>query len=214
MPSYAHRRCQPVLLETILKTISPIDKYRLQALRLQKTVVHALDDGTEALMQHPIVQRLHKQLGFSAHNEEILRKRLQVLPVDKYLDLLAREAGHEDWPTLNQQLRAQLGALDDIAETELYKFNASEFNLNVWFPSYEEAREYLDTHHGFYLLQFKGNCFLAQAPHIIDIGLEPKDPDWERIGWDWVKPKDPDAKRRLRDKLRLARERDSRPTSV
>ncbi|WP_124095022.1 hypothetical protein [Burkholderia gladioli] len=199
-----------------MKTISPIDKYRLQAARLQKTVRQALDDDDDddALAQHPVVQRLRERLGLSADNDTVLRKRLQALPVGKYLDLLAREAGHEDWPALNRQLRAQLEGSDDIAETELYKFNASEFNLNVWFPSYEDAREYLDTHRGFYLLQFKGHCFLAQAPHIVDIGLEPKDPDWERIGWDWVRPKDPEAKQRLRDKLRLARERDNRPAGA
>eukprot|EP00887_Chlorella_sp_A99_P003798 scaffold31.g3798.t1 len=189
-----------------MKTISPIDKYRLQATRLQKAVKQALEDDSDGLAQHPVVQRLRERVGLSADTDTVLRERLHALPVGKYLDLLAREAGHDDWTALNRQLRAQQKGADDFAETELYKFNASEFNLNVWFPSYEEAREYLDTHHGFYLLQFKGHCFLAQAPHIIDIGLDPKDPDWERIGRDWVKPKDIEAKQRLRNKLRLARE--------
>ncbi|KVD48358.1 hypothetical protein WI85_16705 [Burkholderia ubonensis] len=194
-----------------MKTISPIDKYRLQAARLQKTVKQALEDDSVALARHPVVQRLREHVGLSADNDALLRKRLHALPPGKYLDLLAREAGHDDWPALNRQLRAQQEADDDFAETELYKFNASEFNLNVWFPTYEDAREYLDTHRGFYLLQFKGSCFLAQAPHIIDIGLDPNDPDWDRIGRDWVKPKDPEAKQRLRDKLRLAREQADKP---
>ncbi|KIP16809.1 hypothetical protein WI80_03030 [Burkholderia ubonensis] len=194
-----------------MKTISPIDKYRLQAARLQKTVKQALEDDSVALARHPVVQRLREHVGLSADNDALLRKRLHALPAGKYLDLLAREAGHDDWPALNRQLRAQQEADDDFAETELYKFNASEFNLNVWFPTYEDAREYLDTHRGFYLLQFKGSCFLAQAPHIIDIGLDPNDPDWDRIGRDWVKPKDPEAKQRLRDKLRLAREQAGKP---
>ncbi|KVD75097.1 hypothetical protein WI89_09790 [Burkholderia ubonensis] len=194
-----------------MKTISPIDKYRLQAARLQKTVKQALEDDSVALARHPVVQRLREHVGLSADNDALLRKRLHALPAGKYLDLLAREAGHDDWPALNRQLRAQQEADDDFAETELYKFNASEFNLNVWFPTYEDAREYLDTHRGFYLLQFKGSCFLAQAPHIIDIGLDPNDPDWDRIGRDWVKPKDPEAKQRLRDKLRRAREQADKP---
>lgn len=197
-----------------MKTISPIDKYRLQANRLQKTVRQALDDDPLGVPQHPVVQRLRDRGELDTGDDTLLRKRLRALPVGKYLDLLAREAGHDDWTALNRQLREQQESVDDFADTELYKFNASEFNLNVWFPSYEDAREYLDTHRGFYLLQFKGQCFVAQAPHIIDIGLDPKDPDWERIGWDWVKPQDDEAKQRLRDKLRQVREEAGKPAGA
>lgn len=190
-----------------MKTLSTIDKYRLQASRLQKTVRQVLDDDSAGVSAHPIVQRLRTRGELNTDNEAVLRKRLRALPLGKYLDLLAQESGHDGWAKLSAQLREEQEANDDFADTELYKFNASEFNLNVWVPTYEEAREYLDTHRGFYLLQYKGHCFLAQAPHIVDIGLDPNDPDWEKIGRDWVKPKDPEAKQRLRDKLREVRER-------
>ena len=40
---------------------------------------------------------------------------------------------------------------------------------------------------------------------IRELGLDPDDPDWERIGWDWVEPHDPQARERLLEKRLIAR---------
>ena len=147
------------------------------------------------------------QMGeLKIENELALLRCLKAFPLSKYLDLIAYEEGHGDWATLSKLLQEQGKSLNDSEDTELYRLNASEFNLNVWCRNYEEAKDYLDSHHGFYLLQYKGQCFLAQSPYIIDLGLSPTDPDWEKIGRDWVKPIDPEAKKRLRQKLLQARE--------
>jgi hypothetical protein len=37
-----------------------------------------------------------------------------------------------------------------------------------------------------------------------ELGLDPADPDWERIGWDWVRPKDADAWEKLKLKREVA----------
>jgi hypothetical protein len=189
-----------------MKIITGIDKYRLRANRLQKSTKQSLTENSSIESVKEIVQRFRQTGKLKIENESTALRCLGAFPLDKYLDLIAYEEGHGDWATLSKLLYEQDKSLIDSEDTELYILNASEFNLNVWCRNYEEAKEYLDSHRGFYLLQYKGQCFLAQSPYIIDLGLTPGDPDWEKIGRDWVKPLDPEAKKRLRQKLLRARE--------
>lgn len=177
-----------------MNNISELDRYRLNANRLRKKVsslTHDHDDIRAILLRFQNADLLgrdktsHSLRGFTLQN---------------YLQLLAIEAGYSSWNTLQQELSAGRSD-DDIAATELYRPGISEFNLNIWCASYEQAKDYQRTHKGLFLLQYKGKSFLAQAPHIIGIGLDPNDPDWEKIDWDWVKPADDAAKARLRKKL-------------
>jgi hypothetical protein len=71
--------------------------------------------------------------------------------------------------------------------------------LHKWFTTYEEARA---THQvdGGYLLPYRSHFFLAQAESIRELGLDPDDPDWERIGRDWVRPLDVAAWERLAER--------------
>lgn len=71
--------------------------------------------------------------------------------------------------------------------------------LNRWFRSYAEARTSLEAEGG-YLLPYKHQFFVTLSEGIRDLGLDPDDPDWERIGWDWVQPKDREAWERLKEK--------------
>lgn len=71
--------------------------------------------------------------------------------------------------------------------------------LNRWFTSYVEARASLEAEGG-YLLPYKHQFFVTLSEGIRDLGLDPDDPDWERIGWDWVQPKDREAWERLKEK--------------
>lgn len=75
--------------------------------------------------------------------------------------------------------------------------------LNHWFTTYEDARALRDAEGG-YLLPFKGQFFVTVAGGIVELGLDPDDSDWARIGWDWVRPRDSDAWERLRTKRRSA----------
>jgi hypothetical protein len=75
--------------------------------------------------------------------------------------------------------------------------------LNRWFTSYEEARSSLETEGG-YLLPYKAQFFVTEGEGIRELGLDPDDPDWARIGWDWVRPKDSEAWERLKEKREQA----------
>lgn len=94
---------------------------------------------------------------------------------------------------------------ENSEEVELYRYGFSEASLNTWFNNYEDAKKYLDSRKKHYLLVYKNHYFVCQAPHIESLGLDPKDPDWEKIGYDWVNPTDQKAKLRLQDKLRAAK---------
>ena len=73
--------------------------------------------------------------------------------------------------------------------------------LNQWFTTYEDARTVREAEGG-YLLPFKNQFFVTVAAGIVELGLDPNDPDWEHIGWDWVRPLDSGAWELLRDKRR------------
>ena len=75
--------------------------------------------------------------------------------------------------------------------------------LNRWYTTYESARSSLESEGG-YLLPYKDQFFVTVAGAIRELGLDPVDPDWARIGWDWVRPADAQAWERLKGKLELA----------
>ena len=75
--------------------------------------------------------------------------------------------------------------------------------LNRWFTTHEEARASLDAEGG-YLLPYRNQFFVTLSEGIIELGLDPEDPDWAQIGWDWVRPKDAAAWQRLKEERELA----------
>jgi hypothetical protein len=75
--------------------------------------------------------------------------------------------------------------------------------LSRWFTSYEEARSAREAEGGF-LFPYQHHFFVASAAAVRELGLDPDDPDWERIGWDWVRPLDHAAWGRLAERRELA----------
>lgn len=57
---------------------------------------------------------------------------------------------------------------------------------------------------GGYLLPQGEHVFITDTEGIREFGLDPHDPDWERIGYDWIRPADADAHSRLLAKWRAA----------
>lgn len=79
--------------------------------------------------------------------------------------------------------------------------------LNRWFTDYEEAAASL-LRDGGLLLPYRKQFFVAVREALGELGLDHDDPDWARIGWDWVRPRDPEAHLRLcRARLRAMVER-------
>ena len=74
--------------------------------------------------------------------------------------------------------------------------------LSRWFTTYQEARASREREGG-YLLPYKNQYFVTSSEAIRELGLDPADPDWAQIGWDWVRPRDAGAWQRLRAKREL-----------
>jgi hypothetical protein len=75
---------------------------------------------------------------------------------------------------------------------------------NVWFSSHAEAAATRDQTNG-YLLPYRRQFFVCEPAFIEQLGLDPEDPDWDRIGRDWARPKERAAWSRLAAKLIAAR---------
>ena len=74
---------------------------------------------------------------------------------------------------------------------------------NRWFTTYEGAVASLRSDGG-YLFPYRNQFFVTSGEGIRELGLDPADPDWERIGWDWARPADADAWGRLLLKREVA----------
>lgn len=83
--------------------------------------------------------------------------------------------------------------------------DAMDVLLHHWFTSYDEARDVHERCGGF-LLPHRAHFFITNDEGIRILGLNPRDPDWEHIGWDWVRPKDETAFSRLEEKRWIAAE--------
>jgi len=89
------------------------------------------------------------------------------------------------------------------SDTLMYVSGMGAF-LNRWFTSYEQARASLDSEGG-YLFPYKNQFFVTEEEAIRELEMDPKDPDWELIGRDWVRPLNLEAWSRLKLKRMLKR---------
>ncbi|XXF76290.1 hypothetical protein P2318_24970 [Myxococcaceae bacterium GXIMD 01537] len=113
------------------------------------------------------------------------------------LAVIAQEHGHASWALL----KGALGAEEQPRlDTEAFFAATRGILLNRWFASHAAARASLQREGG-YLFPFREQCFITEAGFISALGLDPADPDWARMGFDWVEPLDPAARERLERKL-------------
>ena len=112
------------------------------------------------------------------------------------LAVVARELGFAGWP----QASAVLGGdtVEDFG-TLLWRPALSVFS-NIWSAHYDEARR-LREETGGYLLVYRKHFFIVDRYYVEALGLDPDDADWERLGRDWARPADPEARERLYARL-------------
>jgi hypothetical protein len=89
-----------------------------------------------------------------------------------------------------------------MEEPEMYEPRMDAI-VSRWFTTYEDARRSLDEEGG-YLFPYRGQFYVTFREGVRELGLNPDDPDWALIGYDWVEPHDTDAWNRLRDQRELA----------
>lgn len=120
------------------------------------------------------------------------------------LAVVARECGFGSW---EHAVRVLEGDPDERDLGTL--LHTPSGTLNAWFTEHEEARGALaagaaDGEPRF-LLGFRRELFVTGPAYVESLGLDPRDPDWRAMGWDWARPLDPTARTRLFGKLLAAR---------
>lgn len=94
----------------------------------------------------------------------------------------------------------------EIDQNKLWYHPNLDVFLNRWFAAYDEARAALDSEGGF-LFPYQKHYFVCKPEVVAALGMDPDDPDWEKIGRDCARPSDTEAFQRLRQKReRIVRE--------
>lgn len=151
-----------------------------------------MTDPVEVARQH--ARRLHRRaqalepsaITFARRHPELRTLRpeelAQTVRRRHALSCLAMSLGCRGWPHLKAVLEST-----PIADKGRLLYRESAGYWHVWSASYEEAAA-IRAEHGGFLLPFKSQFFVAEAPYVAWMGGQPDAVEWDRIGRDWVKP--------------------------
>jgi hypothetical protein len=111
--------------------------------------------------------------------------------------VVAAELGYPTWTACKRRLETP--AHQRVDTERFFAAQGCGF-LNRWFARYDEARASLEAQGG-YLFPYRHQFFICEWGFVDALGIDPADPDWERMGRDWVRPRDEAARDRLERKL-------------
>ncbi|MGE6757278.1 hypothetical protein ACQKGO_04620 [Corallococcus interemptor] len=168
-----------------------LHEYKVRASLLLKDL-----DSSDAARATRAAERMRTLPFFAALSLGEVLSRRDTVQHKHGLAVIAREAGHVTWTDLKQALESRPPRLDTHA---FFQKGQSPF-LNRWFSTYEEAARSLAAQGGF-LFPFRTQCFICEAGFLQSLGIDAREADWERMGRDWVRPRDAGAKERLEAKL-------------
>jgi hypothetical protein len=176
----------------------------MNAIRESRVRAEVLHHGVRAM--NPVaLTRLRMLPELRKADEAVLRAAAVTVRRKHCLAVVAKELGFDSWEHACRVLggdpqEADFGKL-------LYGDNWGS-RLNHWFATYEDARAFLDGRspnaERLYLLAYKRHFFIVERYYIEALGLDPEDPDWRAIGWDWPRPRIAVARLRLYAKVLAA----------
>lgn len=158
-------------------------------LKAQARILHRGARQSEAAA----LGRLRTLDGWDGSSDDEILERLQR---KHCLLVVAREHGFRNWAHAAEVLST---AEPDDFGTLLYPQGVAA-HWNIWSASYEEARRIREEHGGF-LLAYRNQYLIVDEHFVRTLGLDPDDADWDAIGRDWARPKQPEARQRLYAKL-------------
>jgi hypothetical protein len=175
--------------------IDPVSELKVRAELLQRGVTAGEDAALARLTALPELRKA---------DQEALRAAAAAMKRKHCLAVVAIEHGFTGWEHARRVLSG-----DSVEEADYGKLlsgpQRSAF-LNHWFATYDEARavhlELLARDEGArYLLPYQRQFFITERAYVESLGLDPDDPDWRAIGWDWARPKNRAARGRLYARL-------------
>lgn len=113
------------------------------------------------------------------------------------LQVIAREFGFASWTQMKNVLS---GEEHDGDFGTLLCPPRCAVQTNLWYRDYAEAAE-IRAQKNRYLLGYRKQFFVVDRYFLDTLGLDPDDPDWALMGFDWVQPLDVAARARLYAKL-------------
>jgi hypothetical protein len=128
----------------------------------------------------------------SADGDAVLEQR-DSIQLKHALAAVAAELGYATWTDCKRRL--EIPAKQRVDTDRFFKARGCGF-LNRWFARYDEARASLESHGG-YLFPYRHQFFICETGLLAELGVDPADPDWARIGRNWVQPQDVEARDRL-----------------
>ncbi len=165
-----------------------IEELRVRAKILHRSLNAAGENAIKRLRGLPQFRRSSAQ--------ELIRIATETKRQD-CLAILAAELGFPNWPQAKMVLAGE-GEAEDFG-TLLCPARCGA-HLSRWYKGYEEAAEVRGALGG-YLLAYRHQYLVVDRFYIESLGLDPDDPDWEALGYDWVRPGDVAARTRLYSKL-------------
>jgi hypothetical protein len=174
------RRPAPAALTT--------DECRIRASLLLKDL--RCDDARRA---ERAAERFRALAYFSSHEPDVIVARRDSIQLKHALAVIAAELGYATWNDCKRRLDTPSHRRIDTER--FFAAHGCGF-LNRWFARYDEACASLEAHGG-YLFPYRHQFFICEWGFLDALGIDPADPDWERIGCDWVRPRDEAARDRL-----------------
>jgi hypothetical protein len=179
----------------------PVDEFKIKAAILLKSLKSDAPEKAEPAAKR--FQLLPEMANLS--DGEIINSK-ENLRLKHAFRVIALENGFPSWNEFKASLESaepangEFSGSRKMADRELLgNIKAGGF-LNNWYPNYEQAKDCLDLKGG-YLLVYKNHFFVCDSGYIEALGLDPEDPDWDKIGRDWEKPLDTEAWQRLYNRL-------------
>ena len=144
--------------------------------------------------------RFRKIPRFANLSIEAVRASRDTVRRKHALAVIAVERGFSSWNAWKDHCHPERPARPtEFDHEKLFRGLRATF-LNRWFVDYGLARESLADSGG-YLFPYRNQYFICETGFIEALGLDPDDPDWERIGWNCVEPADAAAWDRLLSRL-------------
>jgi len=173
----------------------------MDAIRELKTRAEILHRRIQA-NDHCAIGRLRVLPDFRRASYEQLAAATTTIQRRDCLSVIAAELGFPSWPQAKGAIFGGGPGVGPGADfgTMLYPGHLCAGHINRWYKTYEEAAADRAASGG-YLLGYKHQYLVVDRYYIESLGLDPADPDWEVLGFDWVRPKDIGARSRLYSKL-------------
>lgn len=162
------------------ESISGVHDALITFLKTEARQLHKQADAGE----QSAVPRLQANAPAVMVGSEIQRKHA--------LATIAREIGFPNW-------KAVVDCFDESAAGDFAAFlhpKRCHVYWNIWLASHGEAMSVLEDHGG-YLLCYGKQFFVVDQDYIMSLGVDPSDLRWEKMGRDWHKPIDVQARGEL-----------------